>query len=740
MQMKATHPRARGVSRVRWLSIMVLCAVAVAACNGTTTLPIQSDTNGGGTFAPIVRGSILETVAATGTLRYAREAALTFGEPGTVQSVAVQVGQRVFQGEALAALDPAALRGEVLEAEEALATAVRRADAVRTIDTALLLSQVREAVAQARVDLNAAETALEQTRLPFNHIDRIEAEEDLASAQVALNEAVAERTVTADPTLSAEASKARDEVEAARAEVEAAQAVVEAAQTTVDAARANVETTRAAVEAAKGPAVASPGGAVRSFADLEAPIASAEEEYRRVVRRVYGLALEATLPLPSPAELRAGGIPPTTTLLGGAALPEETAALFHSRGIDWPPGGANEATGSAGVVGLEEAETVWGKVTSARAALGTARVEAELLTAEAERQAVEAQQAAEQRVVTEAERAAAVAADALESLREAQAAVVAKEEELARVTAPRPALEVTLADSRAALAGVRVEEAWQALQVLGRGPDPDQVALAEARVATAVAALEAALRERDHFETHGVEEQTAEAAAAVNAAEIRLGIARLRLERAVLTAPFDGVVAEVRTGPGASADTRSPAIVLVDPTRFAVEASVGQMEVVRVAEGQRALVSLESTLEVVEGVVESIALLPVERDGETTYDVAVGLEGSVGGPASSISGLSVQVHVVVGEVRDALLAPKSAIYREGGATLVRMLDATGALRDRPVTLGRGNALWMRLASGVAEGDRVLLAEADGQSDALVRALAPSTRTPSANVTEGDGTR
>ena len=340
-------------------------------------------------------------------------------------------------------------------------------------------------------------------------------------------------------------------------------------------------------------------------------------------------------------------------------------------------------------MGLEEAEAVWGKVTSARAAMGTARVEAELLATEAERQAVEAQQAAEQRAVAEAERAAAVAAEALEALTEAQAAVVAKEEELARVTAPRPALEVTLADSRAALAGVRVEEAWQALQVLGRGPDPDQVALAEARVAMAVAALEASLRERDHFETHGVEEQIAEAAAAANAAEIRLGIAGLRLERAVLTAPFDGVVAEVRTGPGATADTRSPAIVLVDPTRFAVEASVGQTEVVRVAEGQRALVSLESTLEVVEGVVESIALLPVERDGETTYDLAVGLEGSVGGPASSISGLSVQVHVAVGEVRDALLAPKSAIYREGGATLVRTLDPTGALRDRPVTLRRG---------------------------------------------------
>ena len=716
MQLRSTYPH------VRWLSAALVCAVAVAACSGTTIVSDQSSGGSGSrTFAPIVRGSLIETVAAAGTLRYAREAELTFGEAGTVQSVAAEVGQKVREGEALAALNPDALRGELLEAEDALAAAIRRVEAVRTVDTALLLSEAREAVAQARVDLNAADAALERMRAPFNRINRIEAEERLASTQAALTEALAELAVLEDPSLSDEAAKARAEVAAARVDVEAGQAAVDAA--------------RAAVAAGEGPpAVIEAPNPARSFPELEDPIASAEQEYRAVVRRVYGLALETGSPLPPPPELRAGGLPPTTTLLGSAALPQDVSSFLHSRNIQWPPGGADETTGSAGAPGLEEVEAAWRKIAGARAALSTARIEAGQTATE---EALAAQRTAEEAAQRARERALADAADAAEALAKAQAALASKEVELAKVTAPPSGEDVVLAAARAALAEARVGEALQALWALDRSPDPDQIALAEAKVTTVSATLEAALRERDRVATEGVEEQTSEAEAGVDRAEVRLGIAKLRLERAVLTAPFDGVIAEVRTGPGAAVDTRSPAIVLVDPTRLNVEASVGQAGVVKIAEGQRALVSLESTLEVVDGVVESIALLPVERGGETTYDVAISLDEAIGGPASSISGLSVQVHVVVGEVRDALLAPRSAIYQEGGRTHVRMLDAAGALRDRPVALGKGNALWVQVVSGAAEGDRVLLAESGAGHPTLVQALAPST-IRGANLTQADG--
>ena len=695
------------MSHFGWFSVLIITAVAVAACSETTIAPEPSFGGESRAFAPIVRGSIIETVPAAGTLRYAREAGLPFGETGTVQSVAVEVGQRVHAGEDLAALNPETLRGEVLEAEEMLATALRRAEAVQTVDTALLLSEAREAVAQARVDLNKAEAALRHTRVPFTYVDRVEAQERLAAAQVALTEVIAERAVIQDPSLSAEAAKAGAEVEAARADVEAARAALEAA--------------RAAAEAAREPTPVQTAGPIHSFPDLEASAASAEQEYRAVVRRAFGVAADPEATLPSPLDLRAGGLPPTTTLLGSAALTQAATAFFRDRGIEWPPGGADRTARVAGALILEEVEAAWRRVTEARAALSTARLEADRRAAAAEAAAA---QAAIEAAEAAAERARADVSEAEGALAEAQATLAAREAELANVNAPRPTEEVVLAEARVTLAQARVGEALQALTALQSDPDPNDIALAEARVATAAATLEAALRERDRGETEGIEEQLAEAEAAVERAQVRLGVARLRLERASLTAPFDGVIAEVRTGPGAAADTRSPAIVLVDPTRIIVEASVGQAEVVKMAEGQRALVSLESTLEIVDGVVESIALLPVERDGDTTYDVAISLDQSITGSASSLSGLSVQVHVVVGEIRDALFVPRDAIYREDGRTLVRMLDAAGILRDRHVTLGKGNALWVQITSGAEEDDRVLLAQAPSEDAPLAQALAP----------------
>ncbi len=709
------------MSRLGWLSATIVGAMAIAACSGTTIITEPSGGTDSRTFAPVVRGNIAETVAAAGTLRYAREAELTFGESGTVQGVAVEVGQQVRKGDKLAALNPEALRGVVLEAEEALATALKRAEEVRNVDTALLRSEAWEAVAQARVDLDAAETALRHTRVPFSHIDRVEAEERLAAAQVALTEASAELTTIEDPTLSDEAAKARADVEAATADVEAAQGAVESA--------------RATAETAKAPPPADTAAPVSSFPDLEASVASAEHEYRAVVRRVFGLTTEPESILPPPTELRAGGLPLTTTVLGGAALPQTVTPYFQDRGIEWPPGGGDETAGTTGAVTLEEVETTWRTVTEARAALSAARVEADRRAAAAEAAAEEAATAAAEAA---AEKARATVVEAEAVLAKAQATLAAREAELTRVTAPRPTVEVVLGEARVALAQARVGEALQAVWALDNGPDPNELALAEARVATAAATLEAALAARDRLETGGVDEQIAEAVAAVERAEVRLGVARLRLERAALTAPFDGVIAEVRTGPGAVADARSPAIILIDPTRITVEASVGQAGVVKMTEGQLVLVSLESTLEVVDGVVESIALLPVERGGDTTYDVAISLAEAITGSASSISGLSVQVHVIVGEVRDALFIPRDAIYREGGRTLVRTLDAAGVLRDRQVTLGKGNALWVQITSGVEEGDRVLLAQDPNDDLPLARALAPYAG-PGANSAQSDGT-
>ena len=95
----------------------------------------------------VARGSIRETVSATGNVAADNQTTLTFASNGTIAEVLVEKGQDVHAGDVLAALDTSSLEWQIARSQAALDTA------------------------QAR---------LEQSQQPAS-------EEDLASAQAALD-------------------------------------------------------------------------------------------------------------------------------------------------------------------------------------------------------------------------------------------------------------------------------------------------------------------------------------------------------------------------------------------------------------------------------------------------------------------------------------------------------------------------------------------------------------------------
>ena len=648
-------------------TIALACVIALSACTAIS----GSDANVAHSFVPAVRGSLQDTVVASGTLGYTRQATLTFGEAGTVESVAAQVGQSVRSGAVLASLHLESLRRAVRASENALAAAHTTLDAVRGTGAKLSLSLADQAVAQARVDLNAAESASERARSPFSVVDQAEAAERLASARVELIDAAGKRDTIA--TSGTDSDLARAE--------------------------ANVDAARNAVDAAKGATPIADNSTAQGLSVAESVVADAERAYRNAVRRTYGVGLVAGAPIPAPSELRFEDVTSSDELVGGAALPTETAVLFRSRGIEWPPGGGASAPQSVGETeGAEDVKAGWRDVIAARARLNDAQLDAA--------------------------RSAAKSSDALAS---AEAELARAEEELAQIAAGPASELVALTDARLELTQARVDEARRELAEIERGPNPDEIALMQAQVATATISLEAATIERDRLRAEGAEGQSAEAEAAVVDAGVRLGRANQRLRGAVLVAPFDGIVADVRVAPGGQGDPGSPAVVVVDPTGLAVKASVDQIDIVRIQQGQRTLVSIESASAIAEGVVQSVALLPVVSQGLTTYEVSIDLGEATGALASLRAGLSVLIHIVVDEVDDVVIVPANAILLAGRETVVRTLDAEGALRDRPVYLGVNNGLWVQVIDGVAEGDRVLVNDAQAGNDTLIEALGPSSR-------------
>lgn len=114
---------------------------------------------------------------------------------------------------------------------------------------------------------------------------------------------------------------------------------------------------------------------------------------------------------------------------------------------------------------------------------------------------------------------------------------------LNNITGTANQYDLAVAQASLALAESRLAEARRDYDKVRSGPDPDKLALAESRLATAQAQLEAALAEP-------TSEQLALAESQVQQAQSAVELAETRLEKAVVTAPADGIILSRLVEPG----------------------------------------------------------------------------------------------------------------------------------------------------------------------------------------------
>ncbi len=140
----------------------------------------------------VAYGDLVNQVSTNGSLVFPEKEALSFGTAGIVSELLAEEGQRVPQGEVLARLDPltvSSLQQEVAQARVDLQAAEELLEETRQGHTPLELAQLREAVADADFQVQEAQEALEDAEEPYT-AEQIQAQEELlAGAQVALRDA-----------------------------------------------------------------------------------------------------------------------------------------------------------------------------------------------------------------------------------------------------------------------------------------------------------------------------------------------------------------------------------------------------------------------------------------------------------------------------------------------------------------------------------------------------------------------
>jgi HlyD family secretion protein len=251
-----------------------------------------------------------------------------------------------------------------------------------------------------------------------------------------------------------------------------------------------------------------------------------------------------------------------------------------------------------------------------------------------------------------------------------------------------------------------LEAARARLEETKAGATTSQLHAAESNVAAAAANLDAAQAQRDLLLEGVTAEQIAGAEALVTQAQASLKQAELAVDRATLTAPFDGIVAAVNIAAGEQASAGMPAATLVDSSIFHVIIAVDELEIAKLAEGQAARLTLDALPDtVVSGTVTHIAEAAAVDSGIVTYDVRIDLAPTEGPVRAD---MTANATIVVEELNDVLQVPTWVVRVDSdtGQTYVHRL-----VGDQPervdVQLGARYEGAAEVLDGLSEGDVVV---------------------------------
>ncbi len=196
----------------------------------------------------------------------------------------------------------------------------------------------------------------------------------------------------------------------------------------------------------------------------------------------------------------------------------------------------------------------------------------------------------------------------------------------------------------------------------------------------------------------------AEAEADVSQAQSAATAANALSARAVVRAPFSGVVAKRWHNPGdlVEASASDPILRVINPRDMQIVATVSAADVARLAPGRKGRAMGPGTEE---GDAVVVLTRPVQVDPKTAMaDVRIGFAR----PTALMAGAAVTIEIATESHSSVVIVPAVAVVREGEETFVMVAGADGKAHRKVVTIGIERAETIEIISGVASGELVII--------------------------------
>jgi HlyD family secretion protein len=186
-------------------------------------------------------------------------------------------------------------------------------------------------------------------------------------------------------------------------------------------------------------------------------------------------------------------------------------------------------------------------------------------------------------------------------------------------------------------------------------------------------------------------------------AEGHLRGAQALLSYSRITSPIDGVVTDRPLYEGDVATANQPILTVMNTSRLIAKAHIPQSEAAVLKVGNLAELKIPGVDEPVKGRVSLVS--PALDPGSTTIEVWV--EATKPDPALK-PGMSVEISMTAKTVKDALVVPTLAVYKNSeGADYVLLAGSDGHAHLKTVQVGVRSAELTQVVSGVAAGDQVI---------------------------------
>lgn len=177
----------------------------------------------------------------------------------------------------------------------------------------------------------------------------------------------------------------------------------------------------------------------------------------------------------------------------------------------------------------------------------------------------------------------------------------------------------------------------------------------------------------------------------------------MELEKTRITAPFSGVVTQIKVAPGENIEIGREICTLVNLGQLKIEAKVLETLIGKVRLGREADVRFSAYPgKVFRGRVAAIS--PLVSPTEKTCSVFIHLDN----PSGEIKpGMHAEVEIVSEVFPGRLLVPQAAVLVRGGRPLVFVIE-NGLAKWRYIQTGEENEQFVEVLDGVKEGEQVIV--------------------------------